>query len=379
MISSLYEHIDKRRVEQLIKHNDIDNDVKKQLKKYLKNYDPTHKGFKVEYEPQGLMIGRKYAKGSLSLQNFKRKIRETLVYDTHTDIDIVNCHVVLLAQYCKKNGLLCEAVNDYVENRNMRLQEIITLFKTTRKVAKELFLIMMYGGVVNEYCCNNGFDIQTEMPKWVNVLEQEMNLLTERICNIETTIFNDVKKLRKKEYLNKKSSCLSYVLQVIEDDIITKASSKLKQLGFCVDTLCFDGVLVHNEKIDSDILEELSSHCFETTGYKVEFSFKPMEKYFECVEEQYDFTNYDFEELDEYDQRYCDSLSGDTSEETFCKRKAYIEKFLCKVQQPEPLYVFQNGIHKTPQILNPSQLSLLLKPIKISWPFKSISISIEFL
>ena len=130
MIYSLYEHIDKRRVEQLIKHNDIDNDVKKQLKKYLKNYDPTHKGFKVEYETQGLMIGRKYAKGSLSLQNFKRKIRETLVYDTHTDIDIVNCHVVLLAQYCKKNGLLCEAVNDYVENRNMRLQEIINLFKT---------------------------------------------------------------------------------------------------------------------------------------------------------------------------------------------------------------------------------------------------------
>ena len=102
MIYCLIEHIDKRRVEQLIKHNDIDNDVKKQLKKYLKNYDPTHKGFKVEYETQGLMIGRKYAKGSLSLQMINKKIRETLVYDTHTDIDIVNCHVVLLAQYCKK-------------------------------------------------------------------------------------------------------------------------------------------------------------------------------------------------------------------------------------------------------------------------------------
>ena len=305
MIYSLYEHVDKLRVEQLIKHNDIDDDVKKQLKNYLKKYDRVQKAFRVEYETQGLGIGRKYAKGSLSLQNFNRKIRETLVYDTHTDLDIVNCHVVLLSQYCKKNGLLCEAVNDYVENRNMRLQEIINLFKTTRKVAKELFLVMMYGGVVNEYCCNNGFDIQTEMPKWVNVLEQEMNLLTERICNIETTIFNDVKKLRKKEYLNKKSSCLSYVLQVIEDDIISKASSKLKQLGFCVDTLCFDGVLVHDGKIDSDVLEELSSHCFNTTGYKVEFSFKPMEKYFEYVEEQYDFSNYEFEELEEYDQRYC--------------------------------------------------------------------------
>jgi hypothetical protein len=363
MISCLYEHIEKQRVEQLIKHNDIDNDVKKQLKNYLKKYDHTHQGFKVEYETQGLMIGRKYAKGSLSLQNFKKSIRETLVYDTHTDVDIVNCHVVLLSQYCKKNGLVCDAVNDYVENRNVRLQEIIDTYKTTRKVAKDLFLIMMYGGMVNEYCCENGFDISVPMPTWVDNLEKEMKLLTERVCNIETSIFNDVKKLRKKEYTNKKTSCLSYVLQVIEDDIISKASSKLKQLGYCVDTLCFDGLLVHDGKIDNDVLEELSSYCYETTGYKVEFSFKPMEKHYDYVEDSYDFTNYEFEELDEYNQKYCDSLVGDVAEETYSKRKAYIEKFLCKVQQPEPLYVFQNGIHKTPQILNPSQLSLLLKPI----------------
>ena len=61
---------------------------------------------------------------------------------------------------------------------------------------------------------------------------------------------------------------------------------------------------------------------------------------------------------------YCDSLGGDDSLETYQKRKGYIEHFQCKVQQPEPLYIFQNGIYKTPQIMNPSQLSILLKPIQ---------------
>lgn len=157
---------------------------------------------------------------------------------------------------------------------------------------------------------------------------------------------------------------MSYTLQVIEDNIISSASTKLKQLGKCVDTLCFDGMLVREKNIDSDVLEELSSYCFETTGYKVEFSCKPMEKHYDFEPEQYDFSDYEFDYLDEYNQRYCASLDGETSEEKFQKRKAYIEYFLCKVQQPEPLFVFQNGVHKTPQILNPSQLSNLLKPIQ---------------
>ena len=61
MIYSLYEQVDRTRVEQLIAKNDFDDDVKKQLKKYLRKYDRAHKAFRVDYETQGLMIGRKYA------------------------------------------------------------------------------------------------------------------------------------------------------------------------------------------------------------------------------------------------------------------------------------------------------------------------------
>ena len=45
----------------------------------------------VSYSKKGCGIGQKYAEKSLSLQNFSKKIRHSLVYDTHLDIDIKNC------------------------------------------------------------------------------------------------------------------------------------------------------------------------------------------------------------------------------------------------------------------------------------------------
>ena len=50
-----------------------------------------------------------------------------------------------------------------------------------------------------------------------------------------------------------------------------------------------------NDDVYTDVLEELSAYCFETTGYKVEFSFKPMDKHYECIPEEYDFSDYDYD------------------------------------------------------------------------------------
>lgn len=363
MISMLYEHISYHKVQSLINNFEIDDGSKKQLKAYLKNWDNKNKAFRVEYETQGLCIGRKYAKKSLSLQNFKRQIRETLVHDTHTDIDIQNCHFVLISQYCKKNNLNCPCIDDYIENRNIRLQQIIDIYLTSRKVAKELFITMLYGGCIINYSCENGFDIQINFPEWVNNLNSELKKITDIVFSIETIIASDVKKLKKEKYKNKKATCLSYVLQVIEDNIITKATQKLRQLGFCVDAFCFDGVLINTNLFNTDILEELSSYCFETTGYKVDFVVKPMESYYAIIEKEYDFSDFKFKCTDEYNQIYVGSLIGEAPAETYEMRKSYIELFLCKIQQPEPLYIFQNGMHKKPDILNTKQLQLLLKPI----------------
>ena len=78
------------------------------------------------------------------------------------------------------------------------------------------------------------------------------------------------------------------------------------------------------------MLEDLSKYCFETTGYKVDF-----------------ISRWWVNQVKKHIQ------NGRHISKSFC----------VKFNHLEPLYVFQNGMHKRTQILNQSQLSLLLKPI----------------
>lgn len=114
----LYEHVCPKRLAQVIKCPEIEEVHKDALRKYAKKYDRSKNAYRVNYDFKGLHYGRRYADKSLSLQNFKSSIRETMVHDTHTDIDIKNCHPVLLSQYCEKNNIPCVALKDYVNHRD---------------------------------------------------------------------------------------------------------------------------------------------------------------------------------------------------------------------------------------------------------------------
>jgi len=46
------------------------------------------------------MYGRSHAR--LSLLQIRREIRQTITKDLYTDVDIENCHVIILQQICKK-------------------------------------------------------------------------------------------------------------------------------------------------------------------------------------------------------------------------------------------------------------------------------------
>ena len=47
--------------------------------------------------------GRSHAR--LSLLQIRREIRQSITKDLYTDVDIENCHVVILQQLCKKMRL----------------------------------------------------------------------------------------------------------------------------------------------------------------------------------------------------------------------------------------------------------------------------------
>ncbi len=98
------------------------------LNSYLHNskqYKEYQHIIKVGYKQTHKVIGRYFAKGSLSLQSLPKEVRHTISKDYYYDVDIVNAHTVILYQYCKKQGLSTPNLNEYIENREGILGEIM--------------------------------------------------------------------------------------------------------------------------------------------------------------------------------------------------------------------------------------------------------------
>ena len=86
----------------------------------------------------------------------KRDLRQSIVGDIYTDVDMDNAHPVILRQLFKKYGIDAPLMDEYIDNREFRLAEIIednkdeinfeTEKKYTRADAKQIFLSVINGG-----------------------------------------------------------------------------------------------------------------------------------------------------------------------------------------------------------------------------------------
>ena len=61
--------------------------------------------------------GRVNPKNSLGLFSIRREIRHTLAKQRHVDLDIDNCHPVILNQILKQNNKVSNYLDSYVKDR----------------------------------------------------------------------------------------------------------------------------------------------------------------------------------------------------------------------------------------------------------------------
>jgi len=73
---------------------------------------------------EGIDFGRVNPDKGLGLFNIRREIRQTLSKNSYVDIDVENCHPVILLQICKKNKIPTNYLNQYVVNRDKILQQV---------------------------------------------------------------------------------------------------------------------------------------------------------------------------------------------------------------------------------------------------------------
>ena len=89
-------------------------------KQYLINYSKLVKKGKatvIYNKAKGIKYGRVNPHKALGLFSIRREIRHTLCKGTFIDIDIENCHPVILLQICEANDIGCKYLKRYVDER----------------------------------------------------------------------------------------------------------------------------------------------------------------------------------------------------------------------------------------------------------------------
>ena len=174
---------------------------------------------KVVYATSKSGYGRVYANKSLSLCCVRKEVRHALCRDYYADIDVENCHPVMLQHLCQTNGLACTYLTNYVNNRNAFLTEVMTVNHIDRDQAKSLFIRLLYFGSFQAWASDNNLPNAVET-EFVKNFAKELKNIGSNIYNTNKAIEKAILK-SKKNVINITASVVSTVLQEYERNNLT--------------------------------------------------------------------------------------------------------------------------------------------------------------
>lgn len=232
-------------------------------------------------------------------QGFRKLLRHTLSYDKYTDIDVVNAHPSMLLQITLQEGIVNNYLNKYVDNREHYLNRVIDVTKCDRSQAKDLFIMMMYGGGFSTWFEKHSLE-SIKLPSFCYSFKEEMNKISKIICNSNAEFI----KLVPKDKRTKNNSILSYYLQEHEHRVLEVVYDYVKENKYIknnICTLCYDGLMFSkiNEEQVTNLCSELNKIVLEKTGFNLSFVEKVMnEVQYDIVDDANDDNHIDIEETE---------------------------------------------------------------------------------
>ena len=181
-------------------------------------------------------FGRFFADKGLSLQSMSRQIRHTIAKEFYNDLDIVNCHPVLLLAKCKMHDIDCNYLNDYIVNRETHIADLIAAADIDRDAAKIIFLSIL----------NNGFADYDKLKKKTKFLKRYKREMTDILDEI-TELYPSELNIRTKSHPdNPKGSTVNAILCEMENSILQLMIKFYKSIGLIKDdcVMCFDGIMI---------------------------------------------------------------------------------------------------------------------------------------
>jgi len=275
-----------------------------QLKKIVKlktNMIHTKYNFSKNLETYGRLFPQ-----NPSIAALPREIRNSLSYQQYYDIDMKNCHPQLLSQYCAKNGIRCNILDSYVNNRD----EIISIICDDNSVCKEdakyEILTIMNGG-------SGKWNISKIPGTFLYDFKKEIQSIHEHVCRLNPDEF---KKVQRRKEFNKEGTMMNIILCKLEHQILMNSVLFMRQEGFNVDALVFDGFMVRkNKELTPDTLDNLQKYIKDKTDYDMYFVEKAMENSIDL-------------------SKYPDPIEEGRVETTYFKDKEDFEKSHLKIIHP---------------------------------------------
>lgn len=273
---AFFEHFDRTKLLKIVGHPIVkehrDPAVLATLIKYL-HATESNSTKKVTYKRSENGIGRLIGNGSM--QSFPRFVRHTICHEMYWDLDIVNCHPVLLLQLCKKQRLSTPCLESYVRDRDTVLKDTMSTYNVSKDQAKNLFIRILYGGTFKGWAHDNA--VFGDESGYTQQFQEEMS-------QIQNHYWLRHPKLQKlvETKPHPKGSLLAIVLNIEEDKILSEIVRFEEQHhGRVIDVLMFDGCQIRREadRIITDAeLQECSDWIFHETGYRVDLMLKPMDE-----------------------------------------------------------------------------------------------------
>ena len=233
------------------------------MEKYL---EKSRKGkIKVTYK-QNKGKGRFFAVGGLSMQSLPREVRQTIGCSFYIDIDMVNCHPVILSFLCHQRNIPCKYLDRYISNRD----ELLAKLKVDRETGKVAVLSFMNGGA-------KAYNQLEYHPSWIKKMKKEIDNIHKQFSLDEA--FDSHRQTRENKGItyNHKGSYMNILLCDFENKILQEM---WKFFGSATNgVLCFDGLMLPAAgKYD---LEACVSFIFETLGIQMALKIKPMDEGFD--------------------------------------------------------------------------------------------------
>lgn len=296
----LKESFDQNKLNYIVKHKD---EIKEQMRKSCfedPNYNPflmaekyLKKSFNgkiaVKYK-QKRGYGRFCCIGGTGLQSLCREIRHTIARDYYQDIDVVNCHPVVLEHLCEKKGFAHNHLSEFIQDRDTYLE----LLNVPREESKTIYLSLMNGGA-------SAFNKLENKPDFLNRFKEEMEKIHHLFAETNKEEFEKCKADRKSKGkdFNHEASFMNKLLCDFENKILMCMYGYLNTPKDAV--LCFDGIMINKStKVN---LTNMEKHIKKNLDISIKLKIKSMNEGFNLTNANIKpFQQYSKSKLKSYEQ-----------------------------------------------------------------------------